>query len=94
MAKFNKKPVAIPAKFKKKPVFVEAFQLTHKNAEEIIQWIKNSNPHVYYGLDGNIRIWTSQGPVTVNRWDWVIHGVSGEFYSCKPDTFEKRYEPT
>ena len=36
---------------------------------------------------------TSEGAMRVSKQDWVIRGVNGEFYPCKPDVFEKSYEP-
>jgi hypothetical protein len=38
-----------------------------------------------------IRIRTLEGPITASKGDWIIKGVQGEFYPCKPDIFEATY---
>lgn len=43
--------------------------------------------------DGRMMIATLEGPHYVNLGDWIIRGVKGEFYPCKPDVFEATYEP-
>ena len=45
-------------------------------------------------MDGvrNMGIWTLEGVMTIKEGDWIIKGVEGEFYPCKPDIFEKTYE--
>ena len=46
-------------------------------------------------LDGHqsqIQINTLEGPITASVGDWIIRGVKGEFYPCKPDVFEQSYE--
>lgn len=43
--------------------------------------------------DGNLFIETLEGTMTASKGDWIIKGVNGEFYPCKPDIFEKTYEP-
>lgn len=42
--------------------------------------------------DGRLMIRTLEGDMAVDLGDWVIRGVNGEFYPCKPDIFEKTYE--
>ena len=43
--------------------------------------------------DGRMMIATLEGPHHANLGDWIIRGVKGEFYPCKPDVFEITYEP-
>ena len=43
--------------------------------------------------DGRMMIATLEGPHHANLGDWIIRGVKGEFYPCKPDVFEVTYEP-
>jgi hypothetical protein len=43
--------------------------------------------------EGGLFINTLEGTMTVSPRDWVIRGVQGEFYPCKPDIFEQTYEP-
>lgn len=83
-------------KYKKKPVVIDAWQFTKEN-------YKKSVPHIFrdpsisywsqYG--GNViggEIETLEGIMTISENDWIIKGVNGEFYPCKPDIFEKTYE--
>ena len=88
--------------FRKKPVEIEARQFvkgsTPGHGYEIASWcggrfntdVKPSDPSdVRY----SISIPTLEGVMTASEGDWVIRGVNGEFYPCKPDIFEKTYEP-
>lgn len=77
------------AQFRKKPVVIEAEQWNGKNVEEISAFV-SSNASV----KGNtIIITTLEGNMNASVDDWIIKGVNGEFYPCKPDIFEKTYEP-
>ena len=76
------------AKYRKKPVVIEAIQFTGDNFEEIKKFGAQ-------GFDAGIRnmvIETLEGKMTALSGDWIIKGVKGEFYLCKPDIFEKTYE--
>ena len=77
------------AKFRKKPVIIEAKQLMFNTASqsEIAEWCNGKK-----GLDGGVIIHTLEGDMVANTGDWIIKGVNGEFYPCKPDIFEKTYE--
>ena len=76
--------------YRKKPVVIEAVQfLGDENLLEIIEWIGSNN---LIAMDNFICIITLEGQMTVQRNDWVIKGVKGEFYPCKPDIFEATYE--
>lgn len=79
-------------KFMKKPVVVEAIQYTGENEEEIKEFLgeyfKASVPSACYMIISNFR-----GDMTISKGDYVVHGVDGDFYPCKPDIFEKTYEP-
>lgn len=75
-------------KYRKKPVEVEAIQYTGKNLPEIINFVGRS-----LRVRGNlVVIFTLEGEMIVSELDYVIKGVNGEFYPCKPDIFEKTYE--
>ena len=77
-------------KFRKKPVEVEAVQWTGENLFEIC----NFCPPVAgeRQVDGIIVIPTLEGKMISTPGDWIIKGVAGEFYPCKPDIFEQTYE--
>jgi hypothetical protein len=87
------------AKFRKKPVVIEAIQFTtnnepdNANMEMIVNWIDENDPtsNAYHnGTD--IFIDTLEGEMRASVGDYIIKGVNGEFYPCKPDIFEKTYE--
>jgi hypothetical protein len=73
------------AKYRKKPVVIEA-----------TQWFTNGDhPAVLQNLDNNVwypYIDTLEGPLLVTPGDWIITGVKGEHYPCKPNIFELLYE--
>jgi hypothetical protein len=80
-------------KFRKKPVVIEAMQLTPENGAEVWEW-SDSKP--FYGPRGEVtglRIYTLEGDMKADFGDWIVRGVKGEFYPCKPDIFEVTYEP-
>lgn len=77
-------------KFKKKPVEIEAFRVTEDALSQLAEWVGDSA----YVYDGKFCIKTLEGTMTAEIGDWVIKGVKGEFYPCKPDIFEATYEQT
>lgn len=91
-------------KFRKKPVVVEAFQMTREHGASSGDWPpwlreawrKDSDlPGALYSAhqgDGTLRITTLEGNMHVDWNDWIIQGVKGELYPCKPDIFEATYE--
>jgi hypothetical protein len=79
-------------KYRKKPVVVEAFKLDG-NALEVARWCNGYvNDDGTTGTRLEIVINTLEGKVTATDGDYVIKGVQGEFYPCKPDIFEATYE--
>jgi len=82
-------------KYRKKPIIVEAYQFYHT---PVPKWvgdallngsIMESNEKMHGGHD----IKTLEGTMRANYDDYIIKGVNGELYPCKPDIFEKTYEP-
>lgn len=89
-------------KYKKKPVAIDAIQWTGLNLEEIKEFvgkdldysISDAAWQVGKGVPYVImKIHTLEGDMDVSKGDFIIKGVNGEFYPCKPDIFEKTYEP-
>lgn len=88
-------------KYRKKPVVIEAEQFetnnesNNTNMNNIVIWInRGKNPderHAWHN-GTNIFIQTLEGVHQANVGDWIIRGVKGEFYPCKPDIFEMTYE--
>ena len=87
------------AQFRKKLAVVEAWQtgssepkpgwLTNAEVQGIVRWIMLTSMPPQYVTD----IATLEGVVRAKEGDWIIRGVNGELYPCKPDIFEKTYEP-
>ena len=79
------------AQYRKRPVVIEAIKLKFStdSQDEIIQW---SNNTIQKGLDGGLKIPTLEGMMIANTGDYIIKGIKGEFYPCKPDIFEMTYE--
>lgn len=77
-------------KYKKRPVVIEAIQYTGENPAEIKEFV---GENCRINKDGYIFIRTLEGSMEVSVGDFVIKGVNGEFYPCKPDIFGKTYEP-
>jgi hypothetical protein len=77
-------------KFRKKPVVVDAILFTGGNQGELVKF---AGHHVNVAfIDKGVTIDTLEGMMTVSPGDWVIKGVKGEFYPCKPDVFMLTYE--
>ena len=79
-------------KFRKKPVVIEAVQWTGNNREEMEKFIPNTIL-AKKNAEEELAIGTLEGVMTASKNDWIIKGVHGEYYPCKPDIFEKTYEP-
>ena len=80
-------------RFRKKAIVIEAKQLTSENWLELSSWCRAhvarqavSHPMRY------LVIRTKEGDMRADIGDWIIKGVKGEFYPCKPDVFELTYE--
>ena len=78
-------------KFRKKPVIVEAVQWTGNNREEMEKFIPNTIL-AKKNAEEELAIGRLEGVMTASKNDWIIKGVHGEYYPCKPDIFEKTYE--
>jgi hypothetical protein len=77
--------------FRKKPVVIEAVRWTG-SSQSIIELVEWSRGEIWFDNDGPV-IETLEGPLHASLNDWIIKGVQGEFYPCKPDIFEQTYEP-
>ena len=74
--------------FRKKPVVIEARQYTRNGmeAEAVARWCGGVQ------TDEGCLITTLEGDMLAGYGDWIIRGVMGEYYPCKPDVFEATYE--
>lgn len=79
-------------KYKTKPVIIEAIKWTGDNTDKVLEFTNNlAYDFSRIGWD-NISIPTLEGAMIANRGDYIIKGLKGEFYPCKPDIFEMKYE--
>lgn len=101
--KTNIKEFSMVKKAKKKPVVIEFIQFNgNTNRDEICKWIgKDLKTEVFSdsayeaGMGApyfSIFIPTLEGEMRADPYDYIIKGVNGEFYPCKPDIFEKTYD--
>ena len=85
-------------KYRKKPVVIDAVQLTMANRQAVSTIIAAAGYNVRHASKPPMRaltgivIETLEGDMTADFGDWIIKGVQGEFYPCKPVIFEKTYE--
>ena len=80
----------IKLKFRKKPVVIEAVEWKGDNFIEVDNFI--TIPHETFPSQGIVKIPTLEGITVASMGDYIIKGVNGEFYPCKPDIFEKTHE--
>jgi hypothetical protein len=78
-------------KFKKKPVIIEAVQWDGKNQFEVLSFCKTCY-FTSHGVVKDLYIDTLEGDMLAKVDDYIIKGVAGEFYACKPDIFALTYE--
>ena len=81
--------------FRKKPVIIEAIQFDGKNHSEICSFIKTEDNVTEAIIASNLpyfTIYTLEGNLKAQPNYWIIKGIKGEFYPCKPDIFEQIYE--
>jgi len=100
MRKYLKKETTM--KFRKKPVVIEAFQMTKEQRWDNSDWPQwaheawNSEPSegAIWCEDGGEQLYcgTLEGVHIIDFGDWIIQGIQGEIYPCKPDIFEQTYE--
>lgn len=82
------------SKFRKKPVVIEARQFGGVLDASVATWCGGTIQESPVGITGGILcIPTLEGTMTATVGDWIIRGVKGEFYPCKPDIFAATYEP-
>ena len=77
----------------KKKVVIQAMVWTGDNVAELEEFTQDwDSEKWYFGLDRSLYIITLEGDHKANTGDYIIKGVKGEFYPCKPDIFEMSYE--
>lgn len=86
------------SRYRKKPVVIEAMHYdgTRPSIEAIYRWANDyrqadEDPWIPDDVQ-DVLIDTLEGHMRADPGDWIIKGVQGEFYPCKPDIFEATYE--
>ena len=84
------------AQYRKRPIAIEAIQYDGINSAEIAKFmnqpIRTKTSPAPGKPSGNISIETLEGTMQAIPGDYIIKGIEGEFYPCKPKIFEKTYE--
>jgi len=85
-------------KYRKKAVVIEAVQWKGNNVAEILEFVNHNDIRINSCESEGVQkeelyINTLEGTMHASEGDWIIKGVHGEFYPCKPDIFEETYEP-
>ena len=82
-------------KYRKRPVEIEAIKWDGKisTLSVIEEWIGDGPQADFTRADPTLTIPTLEGDMLASFGDWIIRGVMGEGYPCKPDIFEMTYEP-
>jgi hypothetical protein len=83
-------------KYTKKVITIEAIQFDGTNADEILRWMDEADQPAGAHSDApdtELIIETLEGDLKAVKGDYIIKGVKGEFYPCKPDIFEMSYYP-
>lgn len=82
------------SKFRKKPVVIEAVQFTAlSDAPQEFKDAVCVSGYRGCNYDQNGHIHTLEGVMEIGAEDWIIRGIKGEVYPCKPDIFAATYEP-
>ena len=81
-------------KYRKKPVVIEALlvEINYKNLEDIQAFVGDKLCPIERHPNYILKIHTLEGDHNVSFGDYIIKGVAGEFYPCKPNIFEQTYE--
>lgn len=84
-------------KVRKKPIELEARQFVPETAMGILKWLtdESGEAKVHITPEGKydaLLIWTLEGEMRAEIGDWIIQGVAGEFYPCKPEIFDATYD--
>ena len=76
-------------RYRKKPVEVDAIQWTGHNLLEVAQFMGGE---AVFSEHSEVMIETLEGRMVASPYDWIIRGIAGEYYPCKPEIFAKTYE--
>lgn len=78
--------------YRKLPVVIEAVQIRDDNDQEVLHFLSEHVVPFEIVGDHCLSLPTLEGIMIAEKGDYIIKGVQGEFYPCKPDIFEQTYE--
>lgn len=79
--------------YRKKPVEIQAIQFVEDSLPEVLTWIGDKGKFFTNYEDAwFLEIQTLEGTMCAHIGDYIIRGIKGEFYPCKPDIFKATYE--
>lgn len=86
-----------PSRYRKKPVEIDAMQHdgSQASADRVVTWVgavAEAMRQPWNNDYWDVHIKTLEGVMTAGPFDWIIRGVKGEHYPCKPDIFDATYE--
>ena len=80
-------------RYRKKPVVIEAVKWNGDKVSEVVDWVREAlEDNTLYRMGCNVIVDTLEGKMNASPGDYIIKGVQGELYPCKPDIFEKTYD--
>lgn len=101
----NKRTKGDIMKYRKRPIVIEAFQMTRERRDDTSEWPNwlheawNRKGEGSLSIDDDdptrtrLVIRTLEGVYKIQWNDWIIPGIKGDLYACRPDTFEATYDP-
>jgi hypothetical protein len=85
-------------RFRKRPVEVDAFQWTNQDRNDWPEWaaeddrLEDTCAVLIGAAVVGLKVWTAEGAIRASHGDWIIKGIAGELYPCKPDIFAQTYD--
>lgn len=80
-------------RYRKKPVVIEAVKWNGDKASEVTDWVREAlEDNTLFRMGCDVIVDTLEGKMKASPGDYIIKGVQGELYPCKPDIFEKTYD--
>ena len=83
-------------RYRKKPVVIEAMRGEPEGDDcggSVVGWLLAHAVDFHIGKGKVVELPTLEGTMIADQGDWIIRGVKGEFYPCKPEIFDATYEP-
>lgn len=81
-----------PRTYRKKPVHVKAIKFNGNNSNQVEKFVYGESDEKYFTSSPHMTIKTLEGDMKASKGDYIIQGIAGEFYPCKPDIFKATYE--